>query len=117
MLKFYHYAKCQTCVKAKRYLTGKRLPFQEIDITTSPPSVTELKMIIRQSGKTVSQFLNRSGVQYRAKNMKELIKKLSEDDIIVMLSQDGRLIKRPLVTDGKKSTVGFQEEEFSKQWR
>lgn len=117
MLKFYHYAKCQTCVKAKKYLAGKKFTLQEIDITTSPPSVNELKTLIRQSGRPVTDFLNRSGVQYREKNMKEQVKKLSEDAIIVMLSQDGRLIKRPLVTDGKKSTVGFQEEEFSKQWR
>jgi arsenate reductase len=116
MIKFYHYSKCQTCVRAKKYLTGKKLPIQEIDITTSPPTVQELKKIMKQSGRPIVDFLNRSGVQYRAKNMKEQIKTLSEDELVTMLSQDGRLIKRPIVTDGKKSTVGFHEEEFIKQW-
>lgn len=116
MLKFYHYAKCQTCVKAKKFLTGKQYALQEIDITTSPPSARELKELIKKSGKPYANFLNRSGVQYREKNMKEKVKQLSEDEIIKILSEDGRLIKRPIVTDGKKTTVGFNEEEFKKIW-
>jgi len=26
------------------------------------------------------------------------------------------LIKRPLLTDGKKATIGFKEEEFTQTW-
>ena len=33
-----------------------------------------------------------------------------------LLSTDGMLIKRPLVTDGKKITFGFKEEDFEKEW-
>ncbi|MBI1819087.1 MAG: Spx/MgsR family RNA polymerase-binding regulatory protein [Nitrospirae bacterium] len=115
-LKIYHYAKCQSCVKARKLLVQKKHQLEEIDITTSPPSAQELKSFIKLSGKPYTDFLNRSGVQYREKNMKEWVKKLSEDDIIQMLSKEGRLIKRPIVTDGKKVTVGFNEEAFKKIW-
>jgi arsenate reductase (glutaredoxin) len=33
-----------------------------------------------------------------------------------LLASDGMLIKRPLVTDGEKVTVGFKEEEYEKMW-
>ncbi|MHB8482667.1 MAG: arsenate reductase family protein [Nitrospiria bacterium] len=116
MLKFYHYSKCQTCVKAKKFLTARRHQLEEIDITTSPPSFTELKGYIQKSGRPYTDFLNRSGIQYREKNMKELVKTLPENDVVKILSGEGRLIKRPIVTDGKKVTVGFNEEEFKKIW-
>ena len=116
MLTFYHYSKCQTCVKAKKYLAGRKYALHEIDITSSPPSARELKSLIRMSGKPYTDFLNRSGIQYREKNMKEKVQKLSEDDVIELLSQDGRLIKRPIVTDGKRVTVGYREEDFRGVW-
>ena len=116
MLKIYHYSKCQTCVKAKKFLTHRRHPLEEIDITTSPPSFSDLKTLIQKSGRPYTDFLNRSGVQYREKNMKEWVKTLSENEVIKMLSEEGRLIKRPIVTDGKKVTVGFNPEEFKKTW-
>ena len=116
VLTFYHYAKCQTCVKARRFLEANRHALNAIDITTSPPSAEELANLIQKSGLGLPDFLNRSGIQYREKNMKELVKKLSRQEILKILSGDGRLIKRPIVTDGKRVTVGFQEETFKKVW-
>lgn len=116
MLKFYHYPRCQTCVKAKKILSLKKYALQEIDITSNPPTSQEIKKMIKQSGKPYTDFLNRSGIQYREKNMKELVKQLSEDEIIQVLSRDGWLLKRPIVTDGNKTTVGFNEEDFKNIW-
>ena len=116
MLTFYHYARCNTCVKAKKYLTSNRYSLREIDITTDPPAADALARLIAKSGRPYTDFLNRSGVQYREKNMKEKVKQLSEKEIVKMLASEGRLIKRPIVTDGTKVTVGFNEEEFKRMW-
>lgn len=40
----------------------------------------------------------------------------SEDELLELLSSDGMLIKRPLVTDGETVTVGFKEETFEQTW-
>lgn len=116
MLTFYHYARCSTCVKTKKYLTAQGYSLKEIDITTEPPAAEELAKLISKSGRPYTDFLNRSGVQYREKNMKDKVKQLSENEIIKMLATEGRLIKRPIVTDGNKVTVGFNEAEFKKSW-
>ncbi|HON80486.1 MAG TPA: ArsC/Spx/MgsR family protein, partial [Spirochaetota bacterium] len=34
-----------------------------------------------------------------------------------LLASSGRLIKRPVVTDGESTTVGFNEEVFLKTWK
>ena len=36
--------------------------------------------------------------------------------MLELLASNGRLIKRPIVTDGHKVTVGFKEDEFEDVW-
>ncbi len=116
MLTFYGYAKCSTCVNAKKYLAKVGRAFQDIDVTASPPSADVLRGLIAKSGRPYTDFLNRSGLQYRALNMKDKVKTLPEDGIIKLLASEGRLIKRPIVTDGTRVTVGFSPEEFQTTW-
>jgi|SRR5579863_1175598 len=116
MLTFYHYPRCATCVKAKKYLIAKGYALQEIDITAKPPSATLIRGFIEKAGRPYTDFLNRTGVQYREMNMKEKLKRLSEADTIKLLASEGRLIKRPIVTDGTRVTVGFNESEFQRLW-
>ncbi len=117
MLKFYHYSKCNTCRRAKKWLESKNKKFEEIDITTHPPTLVELREFLKKSELSLKDFLNRSGIQYRALNMKEKVKALSEDEIFSMMAKEGRLIKRPIVTNGKWVTVGFEEKMFSETWK
>jgi arsenate reductase len=42
---------------------------------------------------------------------------LSDSEIFDLLAGNGRLIKRPLVTNGKKASVGFDEKVFGALWR
>lgn len=116
MPKFYHYAKCSTCRNAQKWLESHKVSLDAVDITTNPPGKDQLKKILKASGKTITDLLNKSGEQYRALNMKEKIKTLSEDQILDLLAKNGRLIKRPLVFDAAKATVGFKEEDFKKTW-
>jgi len=116
MLQFYHYPNCSTCRNAQKWLDGRKKSLSAIDVTLSPPSKAELKKILGLSGKKVTDLLNKSGEQYRLLNMKEKVKTLTEDQILELLSKNGRLIKRPLLTDGKKATIGFKEEEFTQTW-
>ncbi len=117
MIRFYHYAKCDTCRRPKKLLEGKNKKMEEIDITLHPPRFEELKGYLKKSGLPLKSFLNQSGEQYRLLNLKEKLKILSEDEILKMMSQNGRLIKRPIASDGKQITVGFKEEEFQKKWQ
>ncbi len=116
MMKFYWYSKCDTCRRAKKWLEGRGKKFEEIDITLAPPSLSELKDYLKKSGRELKDFLNRSGVQYRELNMKDKVKGLPPEKILEMLAKEGRLIKRPILSDGKRVTVGFDEKEFAKTW-
>jgi len=116
MLTFFGYTKCSTCVNAKKFLAKLGRPITEIDITTEPPALVQLRSLIKKSGRPYTDFLNRSGILYRERNMKEKVKTLPEDAVVAMLASEGRLLKRPIVTDGSRVTVGFSSEEFAKIW-
>jgi len=116
MKKFYTYPKCGTCRKANTWLKDHNLDVQAIDITLNPPSKEELKEILKDSGLSIKKLFNTSGVKYRELGLKEVIPTKSEDELLELLASDGKLIKRPLLTDGKNATVGFNEEVFEEVW-
>jgi arsenate reductase len=117
IIKFYGYKKCNTCRTAEKVLAKLGVPYEFVDITEAPPSQGALKNIVRQSGKELKKFFNTSGVQYKELNIKDKVGGMSESRILAMLAGNGRLLKRPLVTDGSKSTVGFDEASFAKAWK
>ena len=48
--------------------------------------------------------------------MKDKLKTSTEDEMLDLLASDGMLIKRPIVTDGQKVTIGFKEDDFKINW-
>ena len=53
---------------------------------------------------------------YRDLGLKDRIKDMDEDEMLELLASDGMLIKRPIVTDGQKATIGFKQEQFEETW-
>ncbi|PTX51480.1 arsenate reductase [Melghirimyces profundicolus] len=115
-LKMYQYPRCGTCRKAIKYLQEKNIPFEDRHIVDDPPSRAELEELVRKSGLPVRKFFNTSGKKYRELGLKDRLKEMSEEEMLDLLSSDGMLIKRPIVTDGEKVTVGFKEETFDDTW-
>lgn len=116
MLKFYGYKQCGTCRKAEQFLQQAGVTYEFIDITGNPPGAEELAAIVEHANVPLNKLFNTSGVQYRELKIKERLPALSGPEVLVLLAGNGRLIKRPLVTDGKRATVGFNAEQFAAVW-
>lgn len=114
---FYWYPKCGTCRKAKKWFDEHELSYNEIHIVENPPSRAELEELYQKSGLELKKFFNTSGQKYRALGVKDKINSSSEAELLDLLASDGMLIKRPIVSDGKTVTVGFNEEQFEQVWR
>lgn len=113
---FYWYPKCGTCRKAKQWLDENNIAYEAIHIVENPPSREKLEELYKKSKLDIKKFINTSGKKYRELQLKDKIKSLSDDEVLDLLATDGMLIKRPIITDGNKVTVGFKEEEFEKMW-
>ncbi|GAF66920.1 arsenate reductase family protein [Alkalihalobacillus trypoxylicola] len=114
---FYHYPKCGTCRKAKKWLDEAGVDVNSIHIVEEPPSKKELKELYVKSGLELKKFFNTSGQKYRELGLKDKLKEMNEEDQLALLATDGMLIKRPITTDGTRVTVGFKEAEFEQTWK
>ena len=117
MIQFYGYKKCGTCRKAEKALEKYAIEYSFIDITLEPPNAATLKKVAELANIELNKLFNTSGVQYRELNIKEKLPAMSTKEVLDLLAGNGRLIKRPLVTDGVKASVGFKEEDFEKIWK
>ena len=113
-MKFFSYNKCGTCRKAKKILDAYKVSYDEIDITETPPPKSVLKRAIKLKG--MKKLFNTSGEQYKKLRIKDKIEDLTEVQAIELLSSNGRLVKRPIVVDGNRITVGVDEIEYKEVW-
>lgn len=109
-MEFYGYKKCSTCREAYQYLKnlGFALDFQ--DFVQSPPSVETLRSWVMKRGDGIAPFINAKGTRFRDLDLKS--KTLSEEEWFSLLSQDGKLIKRPVVVVGEQVLVGFDRAQY-----
>ena len=97
---FIEYPKCSTCQKAKKWLTENNIDFTQRNIVEETPSAEELREYIEKSGLDIKKFFNTSGLLYKSMNLKEKLNSMTDDEKIEILSQNGMLIKRPLLIGG-----------------
>lgn len=116
-LHYYGYPTCTTCKKAEKWLKENNIPYEASNIAEQPPSEQALREMLKSSSLPLKKFFNTSGMKYRELELKDKLATMSEDDQIELLASEGMLIKRPLVTDGELTTVGFNEETFAETWQ
>lgn len=116
-LQLIQYPKCTTCKKAQKWLTDNDITFESVHIVEQTPSKEQLQSFYENSGFPLKKFFNTSGNKYKELNLKDKLADMSEDEQLTLLASEGMLIKRPIVTDGKKITLGFRESDFIETWK
>ncbi len=109
---FVYYPKCSTCMKAKKWLDEKGIEYEMRDIRQDNPDAAELKEWWQKSGLPLKKFFNTSGNLYKSMNLKDKLSQMSEEEQIRLLSQDGMLVKRPVLVTDSAVLTGFREKEW-----
>ncbi len=117
-IKVYEYAACSTCKQALKFLDEKGITYNRIPIVENPPSVKELQQMLeylKSTGGNLRNLFNTSGVQYRELGIAEKLQDgMTEGTALKLLSENGKLIKRPFLLTSKSGTVGFKPETWAK---
>ena len=92
---FYSYLKCSTCRKALKWLDKKDVKYQLIDIVKEPPSLNYLNLALEKNSADKRRIFNTRGKAFKTLNID--VYSLSSEEIIQLLSSDGKLIKRPFL--------------------
>ena len=108
---FYSYPKCSTCRKASNWLDLNNINYQLIDIVKEPPSKKFLEMALIKFSLDIKKIFNTRGKSYKSIDID--FQNLEKKRIIELLSNDGKLIKRPfLIINENKLILGFNESEY-----
>lgn len=112
----YWLPQCSTCRDALKSLKSKGHDVSTVHIKDDPPTVEQLRKIVENSQFEIKRFFNTSGIAYREMQLKDKIGAMSMEEKLSLLASNGMLIKRPIVTDGHKVTVGYKEDDFVNVW-
>jgi arsenate reductase len=103
----YTYSNCSTCRDAVKWLREHGISFAEKPIYESPPSIAELKRMLKFQNGNLRRLFNTSGQQYRALRIAEKLPRMSEAETLALLASSGRLVKRPFLLGDEFGLVGF----------
>ena len=108
---FYSYSKCSTCRKASKWLDQNNIYYEFKDIVKEPPSKEFLELALIQFSDDIKKIFNTRGKSFKSIDFNIL--DLTKKGIIELLSNDGKLIKRPfLIINENKLILGFNESEY-----
>ena len=115
MLKVYCYSRCSTCQKALKWLEGKGIQHEVIDIKVNHPDLKTLRTFYEKSGLPLKRFFNTSGMLYREMALSKKLPDMDEGAQLTLLASDGMLVKRPLVVGDYFVLTGFREKEWEEK--
>ena len=111
MIEAYIYTSCTSCRKTITQLTESGAAFQSRDYFRKRFTREELKAVLDQAGLKPSDILSTRSKAYTSKDLAS--KTLAEDDILDLMLDEPRLLKRPLVIGNGKVVVGHNESKLA----
>ena len=109
---FYSYPKCSTCRKASNWLDQNNINYEFIDISKETPPQKFLELALKQFSLNIKKIFNTRGKSFKLIDLNIL--DLKKKEVIELLSNDGKLIKRPfLIINESKIILGFNDSEYA----
>lgn len=106
-LMFYTYPSCTSCRKTKAFLQEQSLEVNERHIFRNAPTVDELMALLALSENGVDSLL-----ATRSQAFKQLdidVEELKLSELLKLMSENPKLLKRPILTDGNEVIVGYDK--------
>ena len=110
MLKIYTLSNCDTCRTALKWLRERGVEFEERAIRETPPSPAELREMLQAKKGEFRPLFNTAGRDYRDQKLAEKMPQMTASGALLLLAENGNLVKRPFVIGDGVALVGFDEE-------
>ncbi len=104
--------KCNDTKKAERFFKERGIKYQFVDMKEKGMSKGEFTSVAQANG-GLENMIDWNG---KDKDTLALIRYISEEDKLGKVLENQKVIKTPVVRNGKKSTVGYQPEVW-KTWK
>jgi Spx/MgsR family transcriptional regulator len=104
-LTFYSYPSCTSCRKTKKWLVSNSVKFNERHLFKDTPTKKELLQILSLTTEGLDELLATRGETYKKLGIE--VEDLPLSEVVKLLISEPKLLRRPILTDGKKLIVGF----------
>ncbi|WNF21698.1 Spx/MgsR family RNA polymerase-binding regulatory protein [Mesobacillus jeotgali] len=111
-LTFYSYPSCTSCRKTKKWLVSNSVKFKERHMFKDTPSKKELMQILSLTTEGLDELIATRGETYKKLDMD--MEDLPLSEVIKLVIEEPKLLRRPILTDGKKLIVGFNPDALKK---
>lgn len=101
---------CTSCRKAKRWFDAREIPYYERNIHGSPITSTELKQILQLTSEGTEEIISTRSKTFQ--NMNLDLDDLSLFELLALVEEYPRLLRRPMIIDEKRLQIGFNEDEI-----
>lgn len=103
-VKIYHNPRCRKSREGLQILKDAGLEPVIVKYLETPPTVEELKSIIEKLEMHPNELIRKNEKEFKELNLKEM--KEDRDALIQAMSDNPRLIQRPIVVKGDKAILG-----------
>lgn len=100
----YHNPKCSKSRQTLEILNDHDAEVEIVLYLTNPPSATEIKSILDKLGLYSRDIIRKVEDEYKDLNLKD--ENLTETELINLMSENPRLIERPIVVKEDKAVIG-----------
>lgn len=98
-MKIYCHPRWTTCKKTIRLIEELKIKYDYVDLTETSIEYEELLDIYNNNDYKLKQYFNTSGMEYRKNNIKDQFDKLTAEEMLKLISENGLLLKRPFIID------------------
>ena len=102
-MKIYHNPRCSKSRQTLKLIQERGLEPEVIRYLDTPPTKEELRSLLKKLGLKAEELVRKGEALYKERYKG---KELSEEDWLDVLSQNPRLIERPIVVKGSKAVLG-----------
>jgi arsenate reductase len=110
MIKIYHNNRCQKSRLGVKFLEKNKLDFEIINYLDDPLSMDEIKFLIKKLKIKPIELIRKNELIWKT-NYKN--KKLSDEEIVMAMVDNPKLIERPIIVNGDKAIIGRPTEKIT----
>lgn len=111
-LTFYSYPSCTSCRKTKHWLKAHQIEFNERHLFRETPTREELKYILSLTTEGIDEILATRSQTF--KNLNLNIEEMTVNELLELLIEKPKLLRRPILVDNKKLVIGYNPGELLK---
>ena len=100
----YHNPRCSKSRQTLEILNQQDVSTEVVLYLENPPSIKEVTSILQKLGLDPRDVIRKGEEEYKLLNLKD--QSLTENELITFMSENPKLIERPIVIKGNKAVIG-----------